>query len=44
MVLLKIHPPAKQDLTEPSRILKFKLPVEAADIMLFLAGSSVGAL
>lgn len=40
MVLLKNHPPAKQNLTDLSRISKPNLSLEAADIMFFLAGSS----
>lgn len=39
MVLLKNHPPAKQDLTDLSRISKPHLSLEAVDTMLFLAGS-----
>lgn len=39
MVLLKDHPPAKQDLTDLSRISKSDLSLAAADIMLFPAGS-----
>lgn len=39
MFLLKNHPPAKQDLTDLSRIFKANLSLEAADIMLLLAGS-----